>query len=186
MMRMPQRKWALAVFVGFVLLVVITVVLLRAPRMEEDIVRIADARRTQDEMFVEYRMRKPFRLKIEHGLWQYPGPSDGGSSLGIRILQPEDLRSEQVGLFEATRYDYLRGEYFIQLHVRCGDPVQLRVDGRPIDVPIWSAGLDSAHQRLSPINAGTHYGDSVGIGVLRLPLTEGREEYVGVYAGTMF
>ena len=168
-----------AIVVLGIVCVAATIIFLRWPRIDPGMVMVVRSQAASDAMEIEYRMREPFYVSLDHEIRERVEMPPG---TGLRISTSKPLRSEHAARFRSA-YDFLRGEHYVRLRVYIVEGPQLRIEGNAAacDVPVWT-DADAAAVKLRLLLEGTRFSDGCGHPIVRILANEDTEEVVVSYA----
>jgi hypothetical protein len=130
-------------------------------------------------MVVEYRMPRPFKVGLSHGVRKPPVWSERP---GIHVGSWAPLRRE-AGVVIPSAYDWVRGEHYVRLSFLRGPILTVEANGRRLEFPAWSAP-DARGVKWHPPGEGLMLGDSIGNDIAYLVTSPDQHEYLLLYAGT--
>jgi len=167
--------------IAVVLVLIVTVLILRAPRIKPGMVLITKCQQTEDSLVIEYRMEEPFELVLEH--WQHE-PLVRSDGTGVTVGTYQNLRTESVAKVK-SKYSLLRGEHYVTLALERGRLLfYVKANGLIHEVVPWSNEPASKARLLPRHIRGDHLGNYVGIKQVEFAADSGVEESLVVYAGT--
>lgn len=148
-------------------------VALRWPRIDPDIVEVTHSEVRSDHFVVEYRMSRPFSVKLKHGIRKSRPPATG-------LWSPS--KSEVVALIDSSR-TLLRGEHAIRLRVDRGRALEIKYDGKEVEVHPW---LEETAESVNwnPPGDSVGYGNGVGDDLIHFHVSSEQTEYLMIYMGT--
>jgi hypothetical protein len=125
-----RRLIALLVPLGIVALAIY----FRWPRLSDDMVHYNVSPEADKSLDIEYRMRQPFSVVLDHTL---EAVSKQPAESGIQLSSTERLRAEEVARIPSW-YDILHGEYYVRLHLsQQNGELVLDGNGQTLAIPIW-------------------------------------------------
>jgi hypothetical protein len=172
--RLPIRR---AVAIGAVCLATCTIggaILLKGQHGPN--VCISQSTLTETGMDVEYRMERPFKLRIFHEIdARFPSIP----TTGIAVRNARAAKSQLVAQFNAC-YSILRRDYFVYLRMNAEADLRFEANRIVARAPIWSA-VRGSRPVWELIGPNAFVGNGVGVALVRFEMDQVHEERAVAY-----
>ena len=164
-----------------VIVILTVIVVLRWPRIAPDIVKVTHSEIGSDHFVVEYRMSRPFALKLDHMVrGSEPAASGRGHWVRAGLLNP--TKSEAVAVMNSRR-TLIRGEHAVRLRVDRGPSLKISHWGQEVEVHPWlEEDASKAQWNVPSDTAG--FGDGAGDSIVYFHTSSEQIEFLMVQVGT--
>jgi len=144
--------------IAVVLVLIVTVLILRAPRIKPHAWLTTKSRVHGNQFTSEFRMNEPFELILEHCQHAPPGYSD---STGITVRISPNRRTESVAKVK-SKHSLLRGEHYVNVRLERGKTLLVKANGMKLEICPWLAP-DASGAQWCPSCPGRQLHDGVEI-----------------------
>jgi hypothetical protein len=141
------------------------------PRIRDSAI-VAVCETDANSMLLEFRMRKPFKLVLNHCLEERSQSPQGP---GVHILNVKTNRSERVTIIP-SKLELLRG-YFARFRVFNGKRLAIEANNETKWIEPWSV-IDASKAKWTAPGRGDQIGCGAGQGIIQLAASNGSEEWI--------